>query len=289
VDKDISTSTKSTPTPLVTVVTIAFNEAEEIENTIKSVLTQDYPALEYIIIDGGSTDGTVDIIKQYAEEIDYWVSEPDEGIFYAMNKGVRHANGEWINFMNSGDLFASSNAVSLLMHNSNNADVVYGSSYKYFGKLPLIHMAILPISRIKQGMPFNHQSALVRTKFLREQPFDISSVYSADYEFFYNLWLSGSCFKGFNQPISTTESLKSLTNGNRLKGVLCVMRVSLSKEINLFLCMSFARRILIAMIVDITTFLLPTTNLKMHWKHLLWKRCSNATLPALHATDPGSA
>ena len=88
---------------LISVVTVSYNAVATIEQTLLSVINQTYPNIEYIIIDGGSTDGTVDIIKKYADEIVYWISEPDKGIYDAMNKGIKKANGEWINFINAGD------------------------------------------------------------------------------------------------------------------------------------------------------------------------------------------
>jgi glycosyltransferase involved in cell wall biosynthesis len=91
--------------PLVTVITVCFNCKSDIEKTIKSVLEQTYDNIEYLIIDGGSTDGTVDVIKTYSDRLAYWVSEPDRGIYDAMNKGLQKAAGEWVNFMNVGDLF----------------------------------------------------------------------------------------------------------------------------------------------------------------------------------------
>lgn len=89
----------------ITVVTVCYNAVNEIEKTIRSVLSQTYPDKEYIVIDGGSTDGTVDIIRKYADRIDYWISEPDGGIYEGMTKGIEHATGDYINFMNAGDLF----------------------------------------------------------------------------------------------------------------------------------------------------------------------------------------
>ena len=89
--------------PKISIITVVYNGEEFLEETVLSVLNQSYKNIEYIIIDGGSTDGTVDIIKKYEDEIDYWVSEADKGIYDAMNKGIDVATGEWINFINAGD------------------------------------------------------------------------------------------------------------------------------------------------------------------------------------------
>jgi glycosyltransferase involved in cell wall biosynthesis len=97
--------------PLITVITVVRNGEKTLEQTILSVIDQTYQNVEYIIIDGVSTDNTLDIVRKYEDRIDYWMSEPDGGIYYAMNKGIDLASGEWINFMNSGDSFYKENTV----------------------------------------------------------------------------------------------------------------------------------------------------------------------------------
>lgn len=112
------------------IVTVVYNGGEELENTILSVIRQTYDNLEYIIIDGGSTVNTVDIIKKYANEISYWISEPDEGIYDAMNKGIDVASGEWLLFRNCGGYFFSLSDIAKVFENANydNYDVIYGDA-----------------------------------------------------------------------------------------------------------------------------------------------------------------
>jgi len=98
--------------PRVSVITVCLNSTKEIEKTILSIINQDYNNLEYIIVDGGSSDGTLNIIHSYEKYIDLWVSEPDEGIYDAMNKGIKISTGDWLLFMNAGDCFNNNFIVS---------------------------------------------------------------------------------------------------------------------------------------------------------------------------------
>lgn len=113
--------------PKVSIVTVVFNAEELLEKTIKSVINQEYKNIEYIVIDGGSTDKTLKIIKKYEKYIHYWISEKDEGIYDAMNKAIKIAQGEWINFLNAGDFFCDNHVLSkinFLAHS--NKSLIYG-------------------------------------------------------------------------------------------------------------------------------------------------------------------
>ena len=99
------------------IITINYNNRDGLEKTIQSVINQTCQDFEFIIIDGGSTDGSVDIIKKYNDRINYWVSEPDKGIYNAMNKGILQAHGEYLNFMNSGDCFFDNEVLNKVNNN----------------------------------------------------------------------------------------------------------------------------------------------------------------------------
>ena len=103
-----------------TIITVSYNAESCIEGTIKSVLIQSYKNIEYIIIDGGSTDNTLKIINKYKKEIDIIVSEPDQGIYDAMNKGLNLAKGHFVNFLNAGDTFYNNEVLSLVSKYSSN-------------------------------------------------------------------------------------------------------------------------------------------------------------------------
>jgi glycosyltransferase involved in cell wall biosynthesis len=115
--------------PLITVITVVFNAEKSLERTIQSVIAQDYGHIEYIIIDGGSKDNTVDIIKKYTDKITFWISEPDDGIYDAMNKGIDKAKGDWIYFLGAGDVMLNV-AGKISSQLKNNNTVYYGDVYR---------------------------------------------------------------------------------------------------------------------------------------------------------------
>jgi glycosyltransferase involved in cell wall biosynthesis len=113
--------------PKISVITISYNNKEGLEKTLKSVTSQDYKDFEYIVIDGGSNDGSKEILEKYSDKINYWVSEPDKGIYNAMNKGIEVANGEYLLFINSGDELFSSGILTEVVPELNGADIIAGN------------------------------------------------------------------------------------------------------------------------------------------------------------------
>lgn len=167
--------------PEISVVTIVFNNIKFIEKTILSVINQTYPNIQYVIIDGGSTDGTVDVIKKYASQLNYWVSEKDKGIYDAMNKGLRASTGNYVLFLNSGDLFADESVLSKMLSVAG-GDVYYGETLlidedqKVLGTRTELTTRKLPRNltwkSMKNGMVVSHQSILVKRSLAGEYNLD---------------------------------------------------------------------------------------------------------------------
>lgn len=183
--------------PLVSIVTPSYNQAQYLEATILSVLSQDYPRLEYLIVDGGSTDGSVEIVRRYAPRLAYWVSEADGGQAEAINKGWQLARGEIVAYLNSDDLYLPG-AVSRVVqrfHAHPDVSVMYGSYRLLDGRSEVIRGEVVPpdwsestfLNCFPQPTAFFRHDALRRVGYL-----DTSFHYSMDYDLFVRLALAGS-------------------------------------------------------------------------------------------------
>ena len=190
--------------PKISVVTVCYNAVKDIEGTIKSVINQNYTNIEYIVIDGGSTDETIDIINKYRHKIDYFVSEPDNGIYDAMNKGINLATGEFLVFMNAGDFFYDKTTLTKVikyLKNNPSTDVLYGNCG--FTTEDTIQHPSPFWKREKgyQGVGFCHQATYVRVSILKKYPFNLKYTISADYDQMFQLYKSGCKFSYFNMPL----------------------------------------------------------------------------------------
>lgn len=187
--------------PKISVITVVYNDVNNIAQTIESYLAQTWVNKEYIIIDGKSTDGTVSIIEKYSDQIDFWCSEPDEGMYDALNKGISRAIGDWIIVLNSGDYFAGKDSLSKAMTfcELNGIDVLYGDSIKIEGERAIEVIASDNVKELSFHPIFRHGSSIIRSVVQKNNLFDISKKsflgYALDWELLHRLYKAGYTFK----------------------------------------------------------------------------------------------
>jgi len=169
-----------TAKPLITIVTVVYNGAAFLEETIKSVINQSYDNVEYIIIDGGSTDGSLDIINKHRDKIDYFISEEDNGIYDAMNKGLLIATGKWINFMNCGDNFLNLEVLEKIYPELlSEYNLVAGGYSMYYDD----HVDDYDATLLKIGkMPSCHQAIFFNAEQARLFSYNTKYKVGADYD-----------------------------------------------------------------------------------------------------------
>ena len=212
------------------IITINYNNVEGLCQTIRSIVNQTFIDYEFIIIDCGSTDGSVDVIKQYVANITYWVSEKDNGIYHAMNKGVIHAKGNYCIFMNSGDCFYDN---YVLKH----MDVINAEEDIIVGKVSINRSGMIisppPTHEITMYHLYSgaipHQGAFIRTSLLKKYPYDESLKITADWKFFIQTIILNNCSIRFldeyiaiydiNGISSTSQDLMRKEKNNYLSSV----------------------------------------------------------------------
>jgi glycosyltransferase involved in cell wall biosynthesis len=191
--------------PLVSVVTVVRNAVTAIESTIQSVLSQDYPAVEYVVIDGNSSDGTLAVIERFRERLAILRSEPDAGIYDAMNKGAALATGEWVIFMNAGDAFHSPRVLSAIREQlASSADVICGATEKvHSDDIEMRRYTVAPgrLANLWRWMPASHQATLVRRELQQRYRFDVSYRWCADQDLLLRLYNDGKTFALTNETL----------------------------------------------------------------------------------------
>lgn len=189
----------------LSIITINFNNRDGLRKTIESVVNQTWQEFEYIIIDGGSTDGSVEVIKEYADHIDYWVSEPDKGIYNAMNKGIDKATGEYCLFMNSGDWLYSNDILQTINNELCDIDIISGDMQYTTGYTKLSPSTISFRFLYTNSLP--HQSSFIRTELLKNNPYDEKYKVISDWIFFIKtLIIQEGSYKHVNVIISLFDT-----------------------------------------------------------------------------------
>lgn len=220
----MSTS-QATASPIeFSIVTVTYNCEDSIENTMQSVFCQTYANYEYIIVDGGSSDRTLEIIRKYQKKLSIFISEKDRGIYDAMNKGARLAKGKWILFLNSGDMLADTSILEKVARRTakTTSDIIYGDMFLRKNSNLVVREALEPANRHR--MYFCHQSAFTRTRLMQTIPFDLQFKLSGDYCFFKQCYLRGYRFEHISEPwaiydvsgISTRNRLAVLTENIKI-------------------------------------------------------------------------
>lgn len=199
----------------LSIITINYNNQDGLNDTILSVLGQTYKDYEYIIIDGGSTDGSLDIIKKYENRISYWVSEPDKGIYHAMNKGVKVATGDYCFFLNSSDTLYREDTLKSVFQRNPYADIIYGNLC-CDEKISVAERKITLRNLLEHTI--GHQSSFIKRSLLVKSPYDDKLKLVSDWKFFFEqLIFNNASYQYFDIIISNFDMTGvSMTHQNAL-------------------------------------------------------------------------
>ncbi|NOR69327.1 MAG: glycosyltransferase [Methylomarinum sp.] len=192
--------------PLISVITIVYNGDKYIEQTINSVIGQSYNNVEYIIIDGGSTDGTLDVVRKYEKQIDYWVSEPDKGISDAFNKGISLCTGEIIGIINADDWYEN-DSFEAISDNIKKYDVLYGDMI-FWNERGEKNSPVVDHNKLKRNMTLCHPSCFIKRSIYKKYGmYDNEYRYAMDYNLLLNLFLKNCSFYHLANNISNMRTL----------------------------------------------------------------------------------
>ena len=197
------------------VITINYNNREGLKQTIESIVSQTYQDFEFIIIDGGSTDGSVDVIMENSDNISYWVSEKDKGVYHAMNKGVAQAHGDYLIFMNSGDCFHSPDVLDTVKVFQE--DIIMGKVYKGDSPIPSGHNRpdITLIDLMRGSLP--HQAMFIKKDLLVKHPYDENYKIVSDWKFCLETMILDNCsFRNIDIVVADYDTSGISTNSNGL-------------------------------------------------------------------------
>lgn len=192
----------------LSIITVNLNNRDGLQKTIDSVVSQTFKDFEWIVIDGGSTDGSKELIEQYANHFAYWVSEPDKGIYNAMNKGIRVAKGDYLQFLNSGDCLKDSATLYDVFSNFQAGDIIYGDCAVRVSDTVQQDIRYKPVFSLKLLLDgsINHQSSFIKRELLLDEPYDESLRIVSDRKFFIRKALEGKSFVHINQIIATFDT-----------------------------------------------------------------------------------
>jgi glycosyltransferase involved in cell wall biosynthesis len=197
-------------TPILSIITVCYQAKEALQTTLSNLLEQTWTDFEYIVIDGNSSDGTREYLEASIPRFTsakisfHFVSEPDQGIYDAMNKGTRLAHGQWLLFLNAGDVLADAQVLDQIFHKPSTAQIIYGDTLCVYQGQTKLYPA-LPLARLPYEMAFCHQSVFIQRELMLSHPYDISYKVCADHQFFLSMYLQEKTFEYRKLPISIYE------------------------------------------------------------------------------------
>ena len=193
----------------LSIITVNYNDAKGLERTIKSVISQSYHDFEFIVIDGGSSDKSLGIIKKYEQHIDYWVSEPDGGIYQGMNKGLRQAKGDYVNFMNSGDNFHSADVLERIFALDTDADIITGTHAG--SPHPNVGKDGISLYTLCTGA-VDHQASFIKRDVALRHPYDENYKIVSDWKFFIEALVLDNCSFFYTETIVVDVDMTGISN-----------------------------------------------------------------------------
>ena len=213
----------------LSIITVNLNNRDGLQKTIDSVVSQTFKDFEWIVIDGGSTDGSKELIEQYADHFAYWVSEPDKGIYNAMNKGIMVAKGEYLQFLNSGDWLYGDTALERCFRHELNADIVYGDLFFCAGEEMTQSQYPEDVSlRFFYKYSLGHNATFIKRKLLQDTLYDEDLKIVSDWKFFFAAALSDKKFEKIGEVVSCFDT-KGISSMN--EELVCLERSIVIKEL----------------------------------------------------------
>ena len=193
---------------ILTIITINYNNREGLLKTIESVISQTFKDYEWIVIDGGSHDGSRELIERYSDHFSYWVSEPDNGVYHAMNKGIRLAKGEYLQFLNSGDWFFDETSLERCFRHSFTSDIVYGDLcfVKQDGGMKKSHFPNPLTLRYFYRFSLGHNASFIKRELLQEDLYDERFRIVSDWAFFLKKALDCCSFEYIDETVSCFDT-----------------------------------------------------------------------------------
>lgn len=205
----------------LSIITINYNNKSGLLKTIESICSQSWHGYEWIVIDGGSTDGSRELIESHADEMAYWCSEPDNGIYNAMNKGIAKAKGDYLNFMNSGDTFCSPNTLYDIFGRKADfdADIIHGNYYDIYDSTDKIARYTKNNLDLCDLMfcPINHQSTFIKRELLQAEGYDETYRLLADWKSFIQWMVEGKTFEHIDAFVACFDMNGSHTTEQKTK------------------------------------------------------------------------